>query len=354
MTVGAATPDAVANPRALRRGGPGRSALAWVLNNGLLLVLLLELLIFSVVLKEKFFSPEVLVLIVQNSAVVGLIMPFYACALIAGVIDLSVVSLGNLCALVFAVLLLPAIGLPWGAALIAALLAVMLIALFSTWLITRVGVPALVATLAMGAILSGLAYVMTDLFGSTFGQIKITAPLLRNLVSKGFLGTGVAMPVFLMLLVYLGYYVILNHTRFGAHMYALGGSRQAAYLAGIRATPIVAFCLTGIAVGTGLASIFLGARLLTTGAAVTFSAAATSSGASAIPVPLVAAVIAGISLSGGSGRMERTLLGVLFFSVMTIGMGVLNLPPQVRVTIEGAAIVLAIILDGLRQHVENR
>ena len=71
-------------------------------------------------------------------------------------------------------------------------------------------------------------------------------------------------------------------------------------------------------------------------------------------MPLVAAVIAGIGLSGGTGRIERTLLGVLFFSVLTLGMGILTLAPQLRVIIEGAAIVLAIVLDSARQHWESR
>src|SRR5262249_52456655 len=167
----------------------------------------------------------------------------------------------------------------------------------------------------------------TDLFGSNISQIKIAAPALRKLVNDGFLGTGVAMPVYLMLALYLAYYILLNHTRLGAHMYAVGGNPRAAYLAGIRVLPITAFCLIGVAVSTVVASIFLGVRLLTTGAATTFSAAAASTGSSAIPVPLVAAVIAGIGLTGGTGRIERSLFGVLFFSVLTLGMGILSLAP---------------------------
>ena len=354
MTLAAHRPGApdAAHPR--RRSEWANQALRFCLENGLPIVLVLELVIFSIALRERFLSLDVLVLIVENSAVVGIIMPFFACALIAGVIDLSVVTLGNLTALVFAMLMLPMFGLPWGLALPVALVFAVLVAMFSTLLIVRVGVPGLVATLAVGTACAGLAYLITDTFGTTFSQIKITAPLLRELASRGFLGTGVALPVFLMLVLYAVYYVILNHTRLGSHMYALGGNPQGAYLAGIRAAPITAFCLVGVALGTGVASIILGARLLTTGAASTFSAAAASTGASAIPVPLVAAVIAGIGLSGGTGRIERTLLGVLFFSVLTFGMALLNLPPELRVTIEGAAIVLAIVLDSLRQRFESR
>lgn len=354
MTVAAFRPEAPEGARLQRRSSWANLVFRYCLNHGLLIVMVLELAIFSITLRERFLSVDVLVLIVENSAVVGIIMPFFACALIAGVIDLSVVAVGNLTALVFAMLMLPVFGLPWGLALPVALVFAGLVALFSTLLIVRVGVPGLVATLAVGTTSAGLAYLITDNFGGTFSQIKIAAPPLRELVSKGFLGTGVAMPVFLMLLLYAVYYVMLNHTRLGAHIYAVGGNPHGSYLAGIRAAPITAFCLTGVALGAGVASIVLGTRLLTTGAAATFSAAAASTGGSAIPVPLVAAVIAGIGLSGGTGRVERTLLGVLFFSLLTFGMALLNLPPEVRVTIEGAAIVFAIVLDSLRQHFETR
>jgi len=352
VTAGVSKP--IAATLAPRRTSLGRSALAFCLNNSLLIVLLLELAAFSLVLRDRFLSKEVLVLVVQNSAVVGVILPFYVACLIAGQIDLSVVNVGNLGALVFAMLMLPAFGLPLGAALTIALLFAVLMGLFNTWLILRVGVPGLVATLAVGTACAGLAYLITDNFGSNISQIKISAPMLRSLVVNGFLGTGLSMPVYLMLALYGLYYVLLNHTRLGAHMYAVGGNPQAAYLAGIKVLPITAFCLVGAALGTIVASIFLGARLLTTGAAVTFSAAAASTGSSGIPVPLVAAVISGIGLSGGTGRIERTLFGVLFFSVLTLGMGILSLAPQFRVIIEGAAIVLAIVLDSARQHLEGR
>ena len=354
MTAGVSSPSVLVTTRPRHRARLGRSVLSFLLNNSLLVVLLLELAAFSIVLKDRFLSQDVLVLVVQNSAVVGVILPFYVACLIAGQIDLSVISIGNLGALVFAMLLLPAFGLPVAAALFVALVFALLVGLVNTGLILRVGVPSLVATLAVGTAGAGLAYLITDNFGSTFSQIKIVAPAFRRLIINGFLGTGLSLPVYIMIALYLVYYVLLNHTRLGAHMSAVGGNRQAAYLAGIQVLPITTFCLTGVAVGTTLASIFVGVRLLATGAATSFSAAAASTGSSEIPVPLVAAVIAGIGLSGGTGRIERTLLGVLFFSVLTLGMGILNLAPQLRVIIEGAAIVLAIVLDSARKHWESR
>src|SRR5262245_32827356 len=162
MTAGVSNPSVLAAAPPQRLKSIGKSLLAFCLNNSLLIVLLLELVVFSLVLKERFLTKEVLVLVVQNSAVVGVILPFYAACLIAGQIDLSVVSVGNLGALVFAMLMLPAFGLPLGAALLLALVFALLIGLFNTWLIMRVGVPGLVATLAVGTACAGLAYLITD------------------------------------------------------------------------------------------------------------------------------------------------------------------------------------------------
>ena len=316
-------------------------------------MLIVEIIVFSLLIGERFLAFPTWVLIIQNASLVGIIMPFFACCLISGQIDLSIAPVGNLGALVFAMALSPNIlGLPLIYSFGCALVFVLLIGLINSFLIIKVKIPGLVATLAIGVVCAGMAYLITDNFGQ-IAQLKIKTPAFRKLVTSGIFSTPFPLPVYLMAFFYFIYFFLLKHTKLGAHIYAVGGNSIAANLSGIKSTSITIFCMIGSCFGTVLASILLGVRLFTTGAPATFSAATASTGASAIPVPLVAAVIAGVSLTGGEGKLERTILGILFFSLLAFGMSMLNIPAQIRVALEGLAIVFAIVLDSLRRHLEK-
>jgi ribose/xylose/arabinose/galactoside ABC-type transport system permease subunit len=149
-------------------------------------------------------------------------------------------------------------------------------------------------------------------------------------------------------------YVLMNHTRIGAHLYAIGGNPQAARLNGINTGRLIALVLVLTALSTTVASILLSGRQLAAGPIIS-ALGASSSGSLASPAsPLVAALFAGVALSGGEGRVERTLLGVLFLATLSIGMAIVNLPVYMRISIEGIASVLAILLDSLRRRIETR
>jgi len=78
-----------------------------------------------------------------------------------------------------------------------------------------------------------------------------------------------------------------------------------------------------------------------------------SSGAG-IGVTLIAALFAGIGLFGGSGRVELTLVGLVFFSVLVIGMSIVGFPAQFRVAVDGVAILAALLLDSVRRYLSSR
>jgi ribose/xylose/arabinose/galactoside ABC-type transport system permease subunit len=59
-------------------------------------------------------------------------------------------------------------------------------------------------------------------------------------------------------------------------------------------------------------------------------------------------------LFGGTGRVELTLVGLLFFSILLVGMAVINFPAQIRVAVDGIAIILALLLDSLRRYYATR
>ncbi len=329
------------------RHGPGQRIAWFFLNNGILVALIVEVLIFCLIGRSKFYSPSVLAIVLQNASVVGLIMPFYTAALISGILDWSTTAVGALAGTLFAVLG-TAYGWPWWLALLCAMGLAISIGLLNSWVTTRLGIPSLVATLVGSGVATGVAFMLADHFGRAM-QVKVTAPALRQLWTIKPL--GVPLTVYIMFALYALMYVVLNHTRLGAHLYAVGASHEAARRAGINIGRLVVFMFTLLAAVTALANIIYNVRVMNAGPYL--SPATTASGAG-IPVTLVGALFAGIGLFGGSGRVEFTLVGLLFFSVLTVGLAVVGVPAQFRVAVDGVAIILALLLDSVRRYLSTR
>jgi ribose transport system permease protein len=316
-----------------------------LLDHGLLVALIIEIGIFSLAAPTIFFSRENFFTILRLSAATGITVAFYSMALIAGQIDLSTAQVGGLSAVVFAWMF----GIAQWPLEIAVILAVLFsvwVGLANSWLVTRVGLPSLIATLAMGTLCFGVTIAIVQA-NTTTGLIRLTRPPLRSVVSAEVFGIPVV--VILMFIVYFAVYILLNHTRLGAHLYALGGNPQAARLNGIQSTRLIRLVLVGTAISASVAAIITAGRNLSAGSVTQVGTAGTLLGG-----PLIAAVFGGVGLAGGAGKVERTLIGVLFLSVLSVGMSILNATPFIRIMIEGVAFVLAIVLDSIRQQIENR
>lgn len=121
--------------------------------------------------------------------------------------------------------------------------------------------------------------------------------------------------------------------------------------AGINHKMIVLLMFIILAIATATANIIYNARVLNAGP---FLSPATLTSGAGISVTLVGALFAGIGLFGGTGRVEFTLIGLLFFSVLLVGMGVVGFPAQLRVAVDGLAIILALLLDSMRRYLSAR
>src|SRR5690349_17455189 len=171
-----------------------RSALRFLLNNGLLFALVVEIAIFAAASPDIFLSTGNMFTVLRISATTGITVAFYTMALIAGQIDLSTAQVGSATAVVFA-WLFAVLEWPLEVAFILALLFAALLGLINSWLIIRVRIPSLVATLALGTLCYGLAISIIQA-NSTTGLIKLTRPPLREIVNTDVL--GIPMPVILM------------------------------------------------------------------------------------------------------------------------------------------------------------
>lgn len=198
--------------------------------------------------------------------------------------------------------------------------------------ITRFRLPPFVATLGMLSIARGLTMLWT-------GGYPITS--LGD--SFGFIGTGafvgVPMPVWIMVTLVAAFVVVTKRTRFGRHIYAVGGNERAALLTGLRVNRVKIAVYTLAGALAGVAGLIVTARL---------DSAQPNAGLGYELDSIAAVVIGGTSLSGGRGSIMGTVLGCLIIGVLNNGLFLLNVSPFWQQVIKGGVILLAVAIDKMK------
>jgi D-xylose transport system permease protein len=145
-----------------------------------------------------------------------------------------------------------------------------------------------------------------------------------------------------MLLLFVFWSFIASRTRFGRHVYAVGGSAEAARRAGINVdrVRILVFMIAGFMAGLG--GIIFASRLR--------SVATNTGGGTLLLNVIAAAVIGGTSLFGGRGRVVSALLGALVIVAIDNGMGLLNLANGTKSVITGLVLLAAVLVDSLSKR----
>jgi ribose transport system permease protein len=200
--------------------------------------------------------------------------------------------------------------------------------------ITRFRLPPFVATLGMLSIARGLTMLWTGGF-----------PITSLGPDFGFLGTGawlgMPMPVWIMLGLVAIFVVVTQHTRFGRHVYAVGGNERAARLTGLNVARIKVAVYTLAGALAGVAGLIVTARL---------DSAQPNAGLGYELDSIAAVVIGGTSLSGGRGSVGGTVLGCLIIGVLNNGLFLLNVSPFWQQVIKGGVILLAVAIDKLNRR----
>jgi len=301
-----------------------------VLDWGLYIALAAMILFFSLA-SPYFLTLPNLLNIGEAMAVTGIIAAGLTIVLIAGQLDLTVGAMIGFSSTIIAILLerarLPPLGV------VAAVFAVaLLVGLFNGSLVVDFGINSIIATLAMSTVVRGLAFITVT--GQT---LPITSPDLQRVVNAR--PWGIPTPLLVMLLVYLLAFLLLTYFRFGYHIYATGGNREAARRAGIATDRVIRLVF------------LISATLAVVGGIITTGRNASGQavfGMGAELDILTAVLLGGIGLSGGAGRVERTLVGVLFIGILNNGLILLNVPSYYQFLARGAAFLLAVLLDALR------
>lgn len=302
-------------------------------SGGALIGLIILIVVLSIA-SPAFLNPRNLVNILDQVTVLGILAVGATAVILTGGIDLSVGAVLGLSTMVLGWMSHQG-GLPLPIAMVGAIVVGAAAGLVNGLAITVTKLPPFIATLAMMSVARGLANMITD------GQQIVGFPdwFMMLAIDRHF-GVLTA-TVFLMLAVVAVAWVFLHFRSEGRMLYAVGGNPEVARLAGINVQLVTIAVYVASAVLAGLAGIVLAARL---------DSVQPSSGFGYELDTIAAVVIGGTSLSGGSGGIGGTLIGVLIIGVLRNGLNLLNVSPFLQQVIIGIVIVLAVGAETIRRR----
>lgn len=293
---------------------------------------LVVLCIFFSIASNKFLSVGNIVNMLLQVSTVGIVAIGGMFVILTGGIDLSAGSMAALLGLLMAGFCVDS-GMAVPLAILLGIIIGLLLGYVIGLSVTKLGLTAFIVTLAMQSMLRGLALVYSQ--GTTiFGM-----PDSFNLVGGGMVGS-VPVPVIFLIILFIIAHFVLSKTTFGHEVYAVGGNREAAYLAGINVKRIERMTYVIAGGMTAISALVLTGRL---GAAVPDAADGLEFSA------ISAIVIGGGSLSGGKGNMLGTFIGVLIIGVLNNGLNLLNVSVFWSKFAQGLIIFVAVLIDAISQ-----
>lgn len=306
---------------------------------GLVLVILIGSFVSSV-----FLTVPNLLLVLRQSAELGVVVIGLMLVMVAGKLDVSLESTVGLAPMVAAWLMVGTeggglgteLGPVWGILITLAIGA--LIGLFNGVLVVKLGLDAFIVTLAVLILLRGVTV------GISEGTTVTTLPDAYSFAGTAdWLGIPVAVWITGTLFVIVG--IVLKFHRWGRALYAIGGNPEAARAAGIRVERVLLGAFVVASILASVAGIMLAGRL---------SSVTASMGQNLIFSALAATVIGGIELSGGKGSLFGALLGFLLLGTLTNVLTLAGIPTFWINAVYGAVIVLALLAGRLGQTLSAR
>jgi len=279
------------------------------------------------VLSDRFFTVSNLTSVLVQSSVVGIAAVGATFVIITSGIDLSVGANLALSGIIVATLFGTGLDPLVGIAL--TILAAAAVGAFNGASVALLKLAPFIVTLAVMGMARGLTLHISQ------GASLYDLPPAYTWFGNGNL-FGIPAPIILMAAAFAVGHFLLRGTTYGHRVYAVGGNREAARLAGINDTRVIfsVYVIAGIA--AGVAALVSAGRL----------GAATPNAGTGLELQVIAAVvIGGSSLFGGKGTMMGTLVGVLLISVINNGLILLNVNPFLVQFVQGALIFVAVLLD---------
>jgi D-xylose transport system permease protein len=402
MTAVAEPPPA---PGAPARDTVGAYARRWLVDvkSGELgsLPIIVGLVIIAVVFQtqnDRFLTASNFVNLIVQTAPYAVIAMGVTFALLLGEIDLSIGFVSGVGGVLVALLLIPdGNELPTAVAIVVCLAAGIGIGVLHGLIITKVGVPSFVVTLAGLLAWNGVVLLLIGSRGTVILQNDFVIGLANDFMAPGtawilmiacvalyaaiqlvryrnrekahlandpiviiglrIAGLAVVLAIvvavanedrgipysgILVAVLLLGLTFLLNRTRFGRHVYAVGGNQEAARRAGIDVDRVKIACFALCSLLAVLGGIILASRLR--------SVDTNTGGGQALLYPIAAAVIGGTSLFGGRGTVKAALLGAVVMISIDNGLGLLGLSSGTKFVVTGGVLLLAVTVDSISRR----
>lgn len=297
-----------------------------------LFILLAFMLILTVIAPQSFPTVANLSNVLWSVSVVGIMVSGSIFAILVGGIDLSVGSMlamtGIILVRVIRYFNYSATGVILG--ILLALMAGLLVGLIHGIIITSFQVPAFLVTFATQSIILGLSMLLTN--NKIIGCLE---PKAFTLIGMGKI-FGIPVPIYIMAVIALLSCFILSKTEVGRYVYAVGGNAEASRISGISDRGIIILSyifssLTAVIGGIVLASMT--------------QQAMASTGKGYETEVITAAVIGGVSLAGGEGRVQGAIFGAVLVGLLNNGMNLLNVPSTHAGLVKGLVIICAVAID---------
>jgi ribose transport system permease protein len=227
-------------------------------------------------------------------------------------------------------------GLPIELSWVVGIIVGALVGLVNGLIVVRLHISPIITTLGTLTIARGLALTLTggvSLFGVPEG--------FRGL-GRGFLIPGIVpIPVVIMFIILVIGFILLRKSMFGLYVYSIGGNEEASRLSGVPVNRVkIAVYIIGGAMA-GLAGTVLASRL----------GSGQAAGSQGLELDVITAIVlGGASITGGSGTIVGTFIGVLIISILENGMTLMNIDPFYQLIVKGLALLIAVGIDQFRKR----
>lgn len=294
-----------------------------------MVLVLIGMIILSSIMSPSFRSVRNLLNILNQNSIYGIMALGMGCVILTGDIDLSVGSTAALAA-VIATPLFRDYGFLVG--MLGGLGTGVAVGLVNGFLITKCHISYFVTTLGTMQICRGIVYIITS------GIPVQGVPAEYNFIGMGKIGGLIPIAALIWFICVIIMHFVLKYTQFGQHIYAVGGSENAAWLSGVhtKKVRVINFVLCGFF--AALAGLILNLRVLM----------ATADACTSYEMTAIAScIVGGISMDGGRGDILSSITGTLIMGLILNILQLMGVSSYWQTAVTGAIIIGAVAIDSL-------
>lgn len=287
---------------------------------------------FAILRPHSFFKISNVVTVLRQISILAILGAGLTVVMITGRIDLTIGNTTSAISVLIGALMVDFGMNVWLACIIGVAAGALLGALNGAT-VAYIGIPDFIATLSMGFLISGFNQAYTK------GHPISNLPKVFSIFGKGSL-LGIPVSIYMMFICLVVVYIVLNKTRFGRHVYAIGGNQEAAMMSGINVKKnlLMSYVVSGM--GCALGAIILSSRLQT---------CHPSAGDAYMMDALATVYVGATAFKNGEPNIMGTFIGALIIGVLNNGLTLCNVSYYSQDIAKGAVILLAVTITSIQR-----